>query len=161
LQPPPAFQAVGPAQAGIQLAPAVIDGPQGVGGWLLFFCIVLTVISPLLVTGQVLAGLSRTRFNGGYLIDVVRVVYGIVVGISLWMRRSGAINLLRIYFGILIVTVVVVALSFIQASLRIGWTPALLSSRFTPGLQLVGYTILWFAYFRKSQRVRNTYGINL
>src|SRR5437870_4090381 len=53
---------------------------KGVGGWLLFFCILRTIFGPILFIT------SAFRFGAGF-VDVlvlIQVVVGVVVGIHAW-----------------------------------------------------------------------------
>ena len=106
--PPPPF----PAQTQYK-APNFSYGNsrvQGVGGWLLVFCIIITMVSPLLVFAQISA---QARGPNPYnMLDVVRVLYGVIVGIVLWMRRQVAILMLKIYFIVILATIVLVILVF-------------------------------------------------
>src|SRR5262249_51137712 len=94
-----------PAQTGTAAAPApaqlteTLDGPLGVGGWLSVFLVVITVLSPLAAFGQASSMLSSgSSLNGSYVLELLRIAYGLVVGIFLWMMRPYALTLLRIYF---------------------------------------------------------------
>src|SRR5262245_12427705 len=58
-------------------SPATIQGPVGVGGWLLFFCLMITILTPAAIGLQTLTmgqGLSRA-----YAIDLARAAYGMIV----------------------------------------------------------------------------------
>jgi hypothetical protein len=106
----------------------------------------------------------RLRFapNPVRLIQLVSMgVYGIVIGILLWMRRAVALNLLRIYFIVVAALAVRGVLRLVLIGLRTGWDSMLLLPSFTPVLVQPVYVILWFVYFHKSRRVRNIYGANL
>jgi hypothetical protein len=132
-------------------------GLHGVGGWLWAYCFISTILVPL----GILLRLAAWKFqNPLYSLEQIRLLYGAVVGGFLWMERPIAILLLRIYF--LFVAV--------NCLLTILWLLSLARSRHTsffemPGLNstlfAVGIALLWFAYFHKSERVRNTYGANL
>jgi len=134
-----------------------ITGPSGVGGWLLFFCIGLTIFAPLTILMRTSTGwhlLSR------YLVDDLRVLYGMVVGAALWLARPISLMLLRIYFIIAAGVAVLSVLNVVAAALRMHESLFLMPG-FTRTLEYSGIIVLWFAYFRKSARVRNTYGSNL
>ncbi len=135
----------------------VVIGPSGVGGWLLLFCVVLTILAPLPILMRASSGwrlIPRYSFND------LRVLYGIVVGGALWLKQPVSLMLLRIYFIIAAATAVLSVLNLIATALRMH-VSLFLMPNFTPALEYVGIILLWFAYFRKSVRVRNTYGSNL
>jgi len=156
IDPPAPIPALAQSQLVLPGLPKV-SGPCGIGGWLQFFCVVLTVLGPASVLVQ---ASSQTRFyNPYYIIAYARVFYGAVVGIVLWMRRPVALALLKIYFIVVASTILLAALQIVAVALRTRLS-IFLVPWFAPALQL-GYTILWFAYFKRSVRVRNTYGANL
>ncbi|MBZ5532173.1 MAG: DUF2569 family protein [Acidobacteriia bacterium] len=137
-------------------------GPIGVGGWLLFFCITITILSPVAIFSQSAALIRRRglQTSTGTLIYVARAAYGIVVGIFLWMGHPVAMFLLRIYFAILSFSILIAILFVVLAGLR-GANPVAISESAAPVMQLTAYVLIWASYFLKSVRVRNTYGRNL
>jgi hypothetical protein len=139
------------------LARSVIIGPSGVDGWLLFFCIGLTIFSPLTILMRTSTG---WHFFSRYLVDDLRVLYGMVVGAALWLARPISLMLLRIYFIIAAGVAVLGVLNVVATALRMHESLFLLPG-FTGALEYSGIIVLWFAYFRKSVRVRNTYGSNI
>jgi hypothetical protein len=132
-------------------------GPRGVGGWLFWYCIFITILGPLALVGQLLTFQFR---NPLLVLEVIRLLYGVVVGVFLWIERPLAIQLLRIYF-------IFLAAIFLLVFLRLA---SFALARHTTVFQLTGFvstvlsaifSLLWFLYFHKSERVRNTYGRNL
>jgi len=156
IDPPAPLPAVPYPRATAQTLPVVI-GPSGVGGWLLLFCVVLTILAPLPMLMRASTG---WRFIPRYLVDDLRVLYGIVVGGALWLKQPISLMLLRIYFIIAAGVAVLAVLNLIATALRMHES-LFLTRGFTGALEYVGIMLLWFAYFRKSARVRNTYGSNL
>jgi hypothetical protein len=69
---------------------------KGVGGWLLFFCVSRTVLSPLLM----LVRIGRSGVELGNMIDLAFTAFGIFVGIMVWTVNRSAFLLLWIYFGV-------------------------------------------------------------
>ena len=139
------------------LTPPVVIGPSGVGGWLLFFCIGLTILAPLPMLMRASTG---WRLLPRFLFDDLRMLYGMVVGAALWLARPISLMLLRLYFIIAAATAVLGVLNVVAMALRMHESLFLMSG-FTGALEYSGTILLWFAYFRKSARVRNTYGSNL
>jgi hypothetical protein len=155
--PGPAAAAVAPGQLRWPDDPAAITPParrpdlKGVGGWLLFFCIALTFLAPLVMVVSVWG--SGFELEG--MIDLALAGFGVVVGIMVWKVHPRAFLLLWIYFGSTALLLVLgIAGSFISSEEQdpketIQLFRALIS------------TIIWFLYFKKSDRVQATFGRNL
>lgn len=144
--------------------------PKGVGGWLLLYCLSLTFLGPILVIAPffffsfsrlhpelVFRSLIRDSY---YMIGITRVLYGVVVGIALWMGRAIALQLLKVYFVFLAVHTLLSFLRLASIILKVHATP-FRSLQFYPLVLSTAFSILWFLYFHKSGRVRNTYGANI
>jgi hypothetical protein len=138
---------------------------SGVGGWLLLYCIGMAILVPLLISIQLF---SWTYFlhanvrllNKAFILEMVQELYSATVGVFLWMGRPISLFLLKIHFIIVGVSTLVSLLALVQLALnaRSKWAPV---RGLVAEIVSTGFTILWFVYFRKSQRVRNTYGANL
>jgi len=145
------------------------DGPTGVGGWLVLFCVVLTILDPLNLLVQMVSEWGRafrifSTIKYVFIWENVGlsaiVIYGFIVGCMIWSgsQRGRAIArrfLLYRLFGF--IGVEVIAIQFMSdlpsevLTARIGW---MVRRLFGEG---VHFAIWWF-YFKKSKRVRNTYG---
>jgi hypothetical protein len=123
-----------------------------------FFCVNLTILTPLVVLAQM--GALAGRIHSYDMINASRALYGIVVGLALWMKRPIAIFLLRIYFILTAATMVISLLRLVAFAQRTH-VSVLLVQGAIPVMAGCGIALLWFAYFRKSVRVRNTYGANV
>jgi len=160
LPPPPPLPEGAPAVAPAQIQwpdePRQIGPPmrrpdlKGVGGWLLFFCITRTVLAPLFM----LIRFAATDFETPNMIDLAFNTFGVVVGVMVWTVNASAFVLLWIYFalsaGLLLLAIAAVAMSDSP-------NPQLPVQLF---FTLI-FTILWFFYFQKSDRVQATFGKNL
>jgi Protein of unknown function (DUF2569) len=159
LDPPPAAPAALPQIQSPSLALPMVQDPSGVGGWLFFYCLTLTVLVP----AYVLIDFSSRPYryaNPDNLINVARIIYGVVVGISLWTRRRSSLLLLKVNFILIAALLGLYSLSMIASALR-EHSSVFQAPQFSVIAYSAGFTLLWFAYFRKSARVRNTYGANL
>jgi hypothetical protein len=156
LDPVPATAQLHPLYAFVTIPQNL--GPRGVGGWLLLYCIGLTICSPL-ATFLPISVVYRFM-NYQYLLEIIRVIYGTVVGIFLWMKRPVALFLLRIYFIVIAAILLLALLRLIALALRPHTALAMVRG-VTAIIVQTGFSTLWFVYFRKSERVRNTYGVNL
>lgn len=157
LEPVPA---PAPAKAGAPYDFVTIPqnlGPSGVGGWLFFFCISVTIFGSLVLIGQFLTLHFQNRLAE---LEAIRLLYGAIVGVFLWIERPIAILLLRIYFGLLAVSYLLAFLNLTSIALARHTTPFQIP-QFYSVLIAAGFSFLWFLYFRKSERVRNTYGRNI
>ena len=130
---------------------------KGVGGWLLFFCILRTALAPILFITLSL------RFRPGLidLLVLVEIVIGVVAGIHVWSLSKSAFLSLTIYFSAsLLVTILRLFISLI--ALLAGES----QSQIEAGVSLVScffgiaLTIAWMGYFRYSDRVKATFGSN-
>ena len=132
---------------------------KGVGGALLFFCISFTILLPLWFLSQY----ARFQFRMGApgVIGLVRLAFGVLVGIMLWTRQSAAMVLLRIHLA---VTALFTAYNLITVLLfvvpysypRLATLPIFLSI----AASLV-FLLSAIVYFSVSERVRATYGSKL
>ena len=126
---------------------------EGVWGWLLFFCLWLVLLSPALV---LIFG-----SDGPLLLNVISrllVVFGVLVGTSLWSRYKHALGLLRVFFLVVFVKKLLWLVLLVMTSLRVAKNPfAAIVGSFVG----IGFTLLWIAYFHMSERVKATYGDNL
>ncbi|HEY7406349.1 MAG TPA: DUF2569 family protein [Candidatus Angelobacter sp.] len=163
VDPPPAMPATSQAAAAApgQILwpdePAVIGPPKrrpdlkGVGGWLLFFCVSLTVLVPLVLAFRVWA--SGLGWEG--IFDLALAAYGVLVGIMVWNVHPRAFVLLWIYFGVTVFLLVLdIASSFFLPEEQ---DPGEMMQLFRALVSTIG----WFLYFKKSDRVQATFGRNL
>lgn len=160
LPPPPPLPAAAAAPAPAQIhwpddprqssVPKRRPDLEGVGGWLLLFCITRTVLTPLFI----LARLAGSGFAPANIFDLAFTLFGVVVGIMIWTVSASAFVLLWIFFG---VSALVLVLAIAGLFLSGAPDPQQLGRLFWA----VVFTILWFAYFKKSDRVQATFGRNL
>jgi hypothetical protein len=162
LVPQPAVIApVASASCSVQSEPALVIANsklKGVGGWLLFFCVSLTILSPLAALASVPALFTR-EFNPVLVFVLGLIALGAFVGANIWMVTDRAITLVKVYFiavgataGLAIVYVVGAA-TFTGEGLSV---ISLLSY-----LRMFVWIVIWAAYFHNSKRVKATFGRNL
>lgn len=145
---------------------------QGVGGWLTFFCVSLTILGPFWSLGQLTEAYDKAkpafdRFPAlKSAVDfetwgsAAIIIYGFVVGCMIWSGSPSGRRLARQYLIIrLIGFIAVEAIAFSMIS---GVSPAALGAGASEGfgaiLQSLLYFAIWWLYFKRSKRVRNTYG---
>ena len=142
--------------------------PAGVGGWLLFFCLQLLLLGPLVVGFQLLTDFRAAWSHDGNpahagmiavdaAVRLAMIVLGVVTGVLLVVRARGAV---RFTCGYLVAASLaywlLVALPYLFP------LPSEVRSRVVglfvlrAGLTIPG-TIVWLLYFRHSKRVQVTY----
>ena len=125
---------------------------EGVGGWLLLFCIGTTMITPVVAIFTA----ASSRDLSVWLVELGLASLAIFTGISLWAGRKNALRLVKIYF---IVLLCLAALALLGSS-STTTDPSHLEG--TPAaVRTLSTVVIWGLYFKKSKRVRNTFGHNL
>lgn len=145
---------------------------KGVGGWLTFFCVGLTILGPLFSLGQITQAYDKAKpvldrmpaiksavtfeITGSILL----LIYGFFVGCIIWSgsptgRRVARQYLLIRLFGFIGIEAIGYLMisslprNILSASIADGWGEI--------AREMV-YFFIWWLYFKKSKRVRNTYG---
>jgi hypothetical protein len=151
---------------------------KGVGGWLLFFCVLLVILAPL----GTLSSLSRTTRTADELLGpdhplkremliwtlagLPAVVLGMVAGLRLWNVKPGAVTLAKIYLW------VNVASGLLAFAVGPDYTPLFKAMARQRGVEMdfdffqvfafvwsIVWFLIWYSYFRVSKRVKATYGV--
>jgi hypothetical protein len=122
-----------------------------IGGWLAFFCFGLVVLAPLHGLREINQSLDQPFL---VVLEVGLVAFSIYTGIALTRVRPNAMRLVKIFFIVMLALGILSVLgSFASDS---GDKDALVA-----GLGTIGSAAIWWSYFRKSKRVRDTFGSNL
>lgn len=148
----------------------------GVKGWLLFFCISLIFIGPIISLPTIIVylvninnplnydPLSNLILNIDVIVSTLILLLGIHLGITIWILRPNSIRyaniFLNIYLGytilsFLIIFTIVPSYDIIYNSETI----ALLGDTFRETIYSIGFVIVWKLYLKKSERVKNTFNI--
>lgn len=141
------------------------DGPSGVGGWLTFFCVGLTILGPLNTLAQMNAQWTQAikfpalhnalYWETGCLSAMT--AYGFIVGCAIWRGSAKGRNLAKQFLSIQLVGyffIEVVALSMLPIPVQSSAQTEVVSGT----IARIIYFLVWWFYFKKSKRVRNTYG---
>ena len=156
---------------------------KGVGGWLLLFVILLTIINPLLNFPEVLALLSSIyqifSFHLLILLFILPIIIPIIIeitsfiglicfsiyaGVSLWRVKPNAVKIAKIF---LITQIIIYIINFIiNLIIVISYVPiypvTIEFSDMGPIISKVCISsivsVAWFCYLTKSKRVKATYG---
>lgn len=143
---------------------------RGVGGWLMFFVICITILGPLcslflVIVFLMAAGTTINTdsalsqlFAAFALVIIAYTVWGLFAGVALWKVRPGAVRQVKQFLmrGAIPFTFVFNLLPFLilppsHRSDQLG------SSAFGGIVFGVAYALIWNSYFTKSVRVANTY----
>ena len=161
------------AQTSVAVKPV---GPSGVGGFLLLFCVVLTMIRPVFGVSSVVGTwasvgpilethpmLAKIIFLQSFA-SLILVIYGFLTGCIIWSGSPNGRSVVRNYLPIELIIFLGVTLFafFATAGLWTGvgtgafdqWIREAIGGMF----RAVTYFLIWWFYFRVSKRVRNTYG---
>lgn len=153
LQPSPAASGTGvPATAAAaRHSPAYSGELRGVGGWLLLFCVLLTILTPL---GNLLTfkANSSGRWDIYYLCIIVS---SLAVGIQVWRVAPDALTWVKVYF-IVFSAWEVLRIAYVVIVNHAGFDLPMVYR-----IRTLLWIAIWTAYFSKSKRVRATFGRNL
>jgi hypothetical protein len=141
----------------------------GVRGWLLLFCLILVVISPLFNVIIFIVTLDKVtpyfeQFSGlktpfviGTILDIALMVFSIYAGISLWQIRPNAVSIAKTFLGFYLGVTILGIFLPITGNLP----PELLGHMIKEGFKQTfpAYTFywIWSSYLNKSKRVAVTY----
>jgi hypothetical protein len=144
-------------------------GVSGVGGWLLLFCISITIISPVYSVILLITGLTQSidvlPIYPGYIITLITdtvlsiglIGFSVYTGVRLWSIKPRAVRTAKILLVSLLCYNILSPLLIYLA----GFTPSInneilsdYGKDFVRGIIFFG---VWFAYLSSSKRVKNTY----
>jgi hypothetical protein len=144
---------------------------RGVGGWLLLFCIALTVLSPLLTFGSLAWGYGAYskyfhQFPDLLVIGVIDtllslglMIFSVYAGIGLWRIRPGSVRLAKRYLLCFLGYRTFAAILPLMAGLPSAANDAMIAQVATDIVRSVIFFAIWYSYLNKSQRVRATYEV--
>jgi formylglycine-generating enzyme required for sulfatase activity len=122
----------------------------GIGGWLLFFCIAATIISPGVA---IIASLAN--FSLYSILDLGLAGFSIFTGANLWTLNPKAFT----YTKILLWTQLCLGVLFSLAQIiTAAAEPVHPGHPNTAGGRMLVGSIIWLLYFAKSKRVKATFG---
>jgi hypothetical protein len=144
---------------------------RGVGGWLVFFILVMAVISPLISIVQVsreLYGASFAGFESNPILSTSRIFAWALVGVTAAIGWFVAYRLIAVHnwtsvklaiAGIWIVGLGAMVAEYVGVMIIAGMSlDALLAETGPRGvIQPFVFGLIWTSYLLKSERVANTY----
>ena len=142
---------------------------KGVGGWLLLFCLFLTVFSPLATIFNLVSGYNEAspyfdQFPGlvnlaivDGMLSIGLMVFSIYVGIALWKIRQGAVKIAKKYLLVFLgYSILAIFLPF-MAGVPSEANEAMIGEVAKGAIGSFIYFAIWYSYLNKSQRVKTTY----
>jgi hypothetical protein len=149
--------------------------PRGIGGWLAFFILSLTLFSPLVCVARLVDEWQKVPTSGadasllGYiagldsLISISLALAGIYAGVRLLRVKPGAVRTAKRYLAVsagyfILVGLIGVAGLIAQAGEPV--KPDEMTTALVPGVRGLFYVVIWLSYLTKSKRVANTYPAN-
>lgn len=130
----------------------------GVKGWLLFFCLLLAVINPVMWISTFFQKFHTHVYMFGYWTEIILsslfVLLGFIIGILLFLRKTIGVKLINIY---LLFSLLLSSSKMIYSYLheQRDWKFLVIVS-----LQSILYCSIIFFYFKYSKRVKSTYNIS-
>ena len=143
---------------------------RGVGGWLLLFCVGLTILSPLVTLSTIVVGFGESpevfdefpRLRIIMLAETVlcgtMMAFSVYAGICLWTIRPGAVRIAKCYLLCLLGAQTISAILPFAANLPAEANEAMLGEVAKDSIRTVIYVAIWYSYLNCSERVRATYG---
>jgi hypothetical protein len=150
-------------------APLTDPKYKGVGGWLLFFCLSLTVFSPLITIVAIAASYTDTiqlldRFPGMTAITVIDtflsvgvMAFSVYAGVGLWRVKPCAVQTAKRYLLCLLAYTAVESILPFMAGLPSDMNETLITEVLRDASRKVIYIAIWYSYLNKSKRVMATF----
>ena len=142
---------------------------KGVGGWLLWLCLGLTVLSPALTLVMLTKSYSDSaqyfaRLPGLATLSVIDTIlslalmaFSIYAGVMLWRIRPGAVATAKIYLLCNLAYHVVASVLPFMVGLPSEVSHGLLKEAVRGTVQSIIGVAIWYSYLNVSRRVRATY----
>lgn len=140
-----------------------------VGGWLLLFCIALTIISPLrtlynLVSSYneleeyftVFPSIKNLLYIDGFL-SIALMFLSVRAGIALWQMKRGAVKMGKDYLLYFLGYTLIAAMLPFMIGLPTVANDAMVPEVIKGAIQSVVYFTIWYTYLNVSKRVKDTY----
>jgi Protein of unknown function (DUF2569) len=145
----------------VALSQPTSDELRGVGGWLLFFCISLTFISPVaqvLVAEKTIRNLVTVRVPIQTILRLGSVgaiyaglaIFSYFAGVMLWMENPKGVKVAKAYLLIGAVLPISIFLLMRFSGMHV--------DLFRIAFRRLFYLVVWYSYLLTSRRVKLTYG---
>jgi Protein of unknown function (DUF2569) len=141
---------------------------RGVGGWLLFFILSLTVFTPLLHAYIIYSEKQSYQVTPSplffnllaidWFMRGILIVFGLYAGIELWQMKPKAVQIAKAYLVAIFMQQLVLLAVGIWIASKVAPSPDLIGSLIIQPLRSFFYAVIWYLYLVKSKRVAATYG---
>ena len=142
-----------------------------VGGWLLFFCISLTILTPLAniaAIAQELAALPEISSRFPRMVIVVAaesiltlglVVFSVYSGIKLWSIKNDAVETAKMFLISNFAAIVIISIIPFFGGLPESANAQITKNAMSTVVRSAIFTWIWFSYLNKSVRVAQTFDL--
>ena len=147
----------------------VVNEKKHIGGWLLFFIISITILSPLMNIFTLISTLYQIipiagQYPGLLTISVIDAilslgltVLGIYAGIKLWAVKPRAVKTAKMFLYAYLIYSVIACLLPYMIGLSSEATQAMVGTVLYSLFKGLLFSVIWLIYLNKSHRVYNTY----
>jgi hypothetical protein len=143
------------------MLPQPAEDLRGVGGWLLFLCISMAIIAPImqaLVAAKALTNLATARVPIQTLLRLGSVgaiysglaIFSCFAGVRLWMEKPKAVSVAKAYLLVAAVLPISIFLLLHFAGMQVNLSQVIFRRSV--------YSLVWYSYLTASRRVELTYG---
>ena len=122
---------------------------EGVHGWLLFFCVILVIISPL--ANFLEAAKYKNLPWGAWILALALEGFSIYAGVELWRVAPGAVKKAKAFLWTYLAFTVTGGVAFLSLS------DEATAKDLADTLRSVVFFCFWYLYLIRSKRVKNTY----
>ena len=136
------------------------SGLQGVGGWLLLFCVLSTVVGPGILIPRMFSHVSAIAdISIWQWAQLLLTLFGAATGVALGASNRLALSLLRVFLALVAARAI---FFFLWLCLRAAMHGTALNTvTISPVLGSLASVAVWGTYFQRSARVKATFGSNL
>ena len=141
----------------------------GVRGWLLFLCVSLTILTPLLALVTLVSewSISKPYFEripnlkNGIIFEIATysatALFAVYAGSRLWSIRPNAVKTAKIYLIVQLLVAIIVPIVVVSIINTSGNLPGAVSAIIKSAMTGIFYFAVWYPYLSRSKRVKATY----
>jgi len=140
---------------------------ERVGGWLLLFCVGLTIISPLMVLSSITsltttwnpnAALSLKIYVFSEMVaNIYIAIFSCYAGVMLWSKKPGSVLLTKQYLILLTVFMLIDICMPTVLQIDYNLSSAIPQENWKSLFSVAVYVSIWYSYLNKSKRVEHLF----